>query len=171
MLPLSWYFHYDTDKIAVTVNPSFGNIAHVWVSCYFSSALLCTLRMILSGPLIEGYNCTLTEFVTLSALLLYVIDCNSAIPSLTAASSTGCQLLTHLTNQELGQRASESPATVPPSTLTDTFLVTVLMLSVWWGLSTPDHSSSIDDPLSKADLQEAGFQGLQTDCLTGPCYW
>ena len=58
--------HYDAYKITIMVSESLGNTVHVWGRFYFQSAFLCTLRMIPSGPLIEGYNGALTAFVTVS---------------------------------------------------------------------------------------------------------
>lgn len=77
----------------------------------------------------------------------------------------------HRTNQEPCQSASEFPLTVPLGTVTDTFLVTVLILALWQGLGIPYHSSSSDDQPRRPQVQEASLQGLLTDCLTGPCYW
>lgn len=86
--------------------------------------------MTLSGPLIEGQNCTLPECVPLLALLLYLIDCNVGNPISNCCLQGSLSTLTHLTNQELCQGASEVPAKVPLGTPTDAFLVTVLTLAL-----------------------------------------
>lgn len=91
----------------------------------------------------------------------------SATPSLTAASCTVCQLLTHRTNQELCQSASEFPLIVPLGTHRYLACHCPRARSV---MRSKHPSSSSDDPLRKAEWQEAGFQALGTDCLTGPCY-
>lgn len=97
-------------------------------------------------------HCRLWLFTSLTAI--------SAIPSRTAASSTACQLLTRRTNQEFCQSASEFPSAVPSlCTLTHT----LSRCSCWLcdGVWTPliYHSSSSDDQLRGAELQEASPQG------------
>lgn len=146
------------------VSESLGNTVHVWGRFYFQSAFLCTLKMMPSGPLSEGYNGALIAFATVGyASSTYRVRLRQLHLFLL--------LPAHRTNQELCQSASEFPLTVPLSTVTDTFLVTVLILALWRGLGTPYHSSSSDDQPRRAQVQGASLQGLLTDRLTGPCYW
>lgn len=147
MVPLSWYFHSDTDKITVTVNPSFENIAHIWVRCYFSPALLRTLRMILCGPPMEGYNCPLTESVTPSALSLYLIDCNFG------NSISNCCFQHSLSAFDTSHQSRARPESlVIPCNYTPQHCNGYLPCHCPLcdgDLSTPDHSSSLEYLLSK----------------------
>lgn len=106
--------------------------------------------------------CQLCLFTSLTAI--------SATPSPTVASSTMCQLLTHRTNQELFQRASEFPITVPCQHSYRYLPCHCPHAHSVAGSGHPLSLIFLRWQLRKAELSEAGLQGLWTvlqDLVTG----
>lgn len=126
--------------------------------------------MILSGPLTEACNCTLAEFVTLSALPLYLIDCNFS------NSISNCGFQHNVSAFDTSHKSRTLPEGLRISdhcTLSALLQIPPLSLSscslcgrVWTPLIT--HLPQMTAEESRA---ERSRPARPVDSLTGPCYW
>lgn len=128
------------------------------------------MRMILSGPLTEAGNCTLTEFVTLSALPLYLIDCNFS------NSISNCCFQHNVSAFDTSHKSRTLPKCLRISDhCTLSALLQIPSLSpascslcdrVWAPLIT--HLPQMTAEESRAERSRSA---RPVDSLTGPCYW